>query len=60
MSEITWNGMPMCECPCCGHKWQQDDWYDLGIGDTLECRKCEKEIEIICIETQMCFKAPDK
>jgi hypothetical protein len=51
--------MPMCECPCCEHKWQADDWYDLDFGDVLECPKCEKEIEITLKETSvyLCFEA---
>lgn len=37
----THNDMPMCECPRCGHKWQQDDWYDVKAGDDWDCPKCE-------------------
>jgi hypothetical protein len=56
---MTWNDMPMCECPCCGYKWQKDDWYDLDAGDTLECYKCKKEIEITRKEVSvyLCFEA---
>jgi Zn finger protein HypA/HybF involved in hydrogenase expression len=43
----THNVMPMCECPCCGHKWQADDWYALRVGDTIDCPECEQSIAIV-------------
>jgi hypothetical protein len=49
----TWNDMPLCECPHCGHEWQADDWYHLDVDDIVQCPKCELDIQVTCRETTL-------
>lgn len=50
---ITYNDLPIVECPHCARQIQIDDYYDLGAGDEVECPNCNKTIYVIDIETRM-------
>ena len=54
----TLNNMPMCECPHCGHTWQEDDYYNLRVGGTVTCPnpQCEQEITITERETTLMLR----
>jgi len=43
----NWSDAPMITCPHCGEEFQLDDYYDLSVGNTFDCGKCEKEIHIL-------------
>lgn len=43
----------MVECPYCEHEFQQDDYYEMGVGTDLECPKCEKTIVILETDVQI-------
>ena len=62
MTLPTWNEMPMCECPHCGCKWQKDDYYNMDVGDVLECPRCGEKIEVTLKECTMMleFDVPGK
>jgi len=46
-----WQSLPMITCLHCGHEQQIDDYYDLGVGDTINCSKCERDMYIQGIDT---------
>ena len=45
--------MPFCECPHCGAKWQEDEFYLNTDGDVLTCPTCERDIHILWEEATM-------
>jgi predicted SprT family Zn-dependent metalloprotease len=52
MSDATWVTDGDFLCPWCG-KRQTDTWEFVGElrgGDTYECQRCEKPIEIVQID----------
>lgn len=51
----SWSDVPMITCPHCGEEFQLDDYYNLGVGDTFDCTKCEKEIHILQVATILSF-----
>jgi DNA-directed RNA polymerase subunit RPC12/RpoP len=53
---MTWCNMPMVTCPDCGRIFQVDDYYDLEVGDSITCAKCEKEIYILQKDTTISFR----
>ncbi len=44
------NSMPMVVCPHCEKEFQWDDYYELAVGDSRECPKCEKEIHVTYVD----------
>lgn len=47
----VWSSFPIVRCPHCNKEFQVDDYYDLSVGDSFDCHKCEKEIFIIGLDT---------
>lgn len=45
------NCLPMVTCPSCKRESQWDDYYDMHVGDSRECPKCEAEIVVTSVET---------
>lgn len=43
----------MVECPHCGKVFQWDDYYELKVGDSRECPKCEKEVFVIATDIEI-------
>jgi cytochrome c-type biogenesis protein CcmH/NrfF len=48
---MAWTNFPMATCPKCGNESQVDDYYDLDVGDSLHCPKCETKLHIWSIDT---------
>lgn len=44
------NCLPMVTCPACEKEQQWDDYYDIGVGHSRECRFCEAEIEVTSVD----------
>lgn len=42
-----YSSFPIVTCPHCECEFQVDDYYEMDIGDSFECHKCEKEIFIL-------------
>lgn len=48
-----WHEMPMVRCPHCSHEFQWDDYYDIEVGRSKICGKCEKTIYVAEVYTAM-------
>lgn len=42
---------PEFQCPSCGHKWLEDDYYEVDDGCILDCPNCEVSLEVCNVET---------
>ena len=49
----TYNDVPIVECPTCGKTFQVEDYYEMGEGDTFDCRHCEAECKIAIVDTRV-------
>jgi hypothetical protein len=45
--------MPMWICPACKKEQQEDEYWTLSEGSSITCKGCEKEFDIISIESTM-------
>jgi uncharacterized protein (UPF0212 family) len=52
----TYNDMPIANCPHCNAEQQLDDYYDLDVGDSRDCQKCNKEMHIVFVDTTINFE----
>lgn len=46
-----WCDLPMCTCPHCGKEWQEDEYWRIEIGDTIECPHCEETMYVVGLDT---------
>ena len=46
-----WTELPMMLCPHCKEESQIDDYYDIKVGSTINCPKCEAEVEVLDTDT---------
>lgn len=51
MGETETFALPMITCLYCGKEFQEDDYYEISSGDTLDCHYCEKEMDVVFADT---------
>lgn len=56
VTPVTWNDMPIVQCPNCDEEFQRDDYYEAKDGHEFECPKCETALEVISVDTTIVWR----